>query len=53
MSSGSSVDELSGNPDTIRLLAQTAFEHTAHTEFAADLLYINGSTLVRECGITR
>src|SRR5262249_8937279 len=45
------LDQLRSNPDAIARLAQTAFEHIAHTQFASDLLHVYGAALVGEAGI--
>jgi hypothetical protein len=50
---GLRLDQLSGNADAVAGFAQAAFEDIAHTQFAPDLLHIDGAALVGEAGIAR
>ncbi len=53
MRAGGGVDELTGDPQAVARLANAAFQHVAHAEFAADLLYVDGAALVGEARIPR
>jgi hypothetical protein len=48
MRAGGRVDQLRGNPDPPAGFAHRAFEDITHAEFAADLLHVDGLTLVRK-----
>jgi len=45
------ADQLRGDADPITALAHRAFQHVAHTEFAADLLHVDEAALVAEARI--
>ena len=45
------LDELAGDANAVPGLAQAAFEHVAHAEFPADLLHVDGASLVGKAGI--
>src|SRR5215207_6453326 len=47
------VYELSGYAKTIRRLADAAFKHIAHTQFAADLFDVDDPVLVSKARIAR
>src|SRR5665213_3732366 len=53
MAVGCGVDQLTGNPDPVGRLADAAFQHVTHPEFAADLPDIDRFALVGEAGIAR
>ena len=53
MAAGRCIDELSGNAHAVRRLADAAFQHVAHAQFAADLLHIDRPALVGEARIAR
>ena len=44
-------DELCGNPHASRCLPNTPFKHKAYAELTADLLDVNGSSLIRKTRI--
>ena len=48
MHAGPGLDKLCGNAHAVAGLAHRAFEHVAHTQFAADLLHIDAAALVGE-----
>src|SRR3954454_1527933 len=43
MLAGFGLDQLRGDADAVAGFAQAAFEHVAHTQFAPDLLHIDGA----------
>ena len=53
MRAGGRVDELPGDANAVRGLADAAFQHVAHAELAADLLHVDGAALVGEAGVAR
>src|SRR3974377_1009193 len=48
-----SVDKLAGNAPAIAGLAHASFQHVAHAELAADLLHIDGLTLIGKTRVSR
>ena len=48
---GRGLDQLTSDPHPMCCLADAAFEDIAHTEIAADLLYVNRPALVGEARI--
>lgn len=48
MRSGRRVDQLAGDAHAITYLANTAFEHVMHPEFAANLLHVHHPVFVGE-----
>ena len=48
-----SIDKLAGNAHPVARLADTAFQHVAHAEFAADLLHVDRLALVGKARVTR
>src|SRR5215469_8252952 len=53
MRGGCSVDQLGIDADTISGASKAAFEHITHTEFAADLLGVDGLVPISERGVGR
>ena len=53
MLAGVGLDELRSDADPIAGLAQTAFEHVAHTKFASNLSYVHRAALVGEARVSR
>jgi hypothetical protein len=53
MITGFGFDQLPCDADAIAGLAETAFEHIPHPQFAPDLLYVNGPALVSKGRIAR
>src|SRR5438105_2308839 len=49
----SRVDQLSSDAHAVAGLADAAFEHVAHAQFARDLLQVDGAALVRKTRIAR
>ena len=43
---GGGIDELSRDPDLIRVALQASFQHVTHAEVPADLPHVDGSALV-------
>src|SRR5207248_3458129 len=52
MISGLGLNKLRGHPDAVAGFPEAAFENIPDTEFASDLLHIDGAVLVGEAGIT-
>ena len=53
MRPGGGIDQLSGDAHPVRGLAHAAFQHVAHAQLAADLLYVHRAALVGEARIAR
>ena len=45
------VDQLTGDAHAVARFAHAALKHVAHAQFAADLLHVDGLTLVGETRI--
>src|SRR5262249_46918018 len=53
MGTGFRLDELTGDAHSVGTFTNAAFQHVTDAEFAADLLYIDHSTLVDEARVPR
>ena len=48
---GLALDQLTGDPDAVAGLAETALQHISNAELAPNLLYVDGAAFVGERGI--
>jgi hypothetical protein len=53
MCAGFGIDKLGADPHPLAGPSDVTFEHITYAEFAPDLLYVDGFTLERKCGVVR